>query len=228
MSFLSRLLCTTVIGFGVAHVSATDAPKDSPLGQAGTPAVAGHKLENLEFAGVTTVGKKTTITLYDKQQKTNFWIEAGKTTGDITVVKYDNDHDQVTIRSNGMEKTLPLRPPSAVVNGAVAAVPVPTPALSAGAPTGAATPTSTTTLSQARQEEEARMLVSDLLEIGMAQRHAYEEAQRKAASGQTVQGQTTQPVPATQGTQPGAIYNTPAQTGAAQSTSAQTNTPSGG
>jgi hypothetical protein len=34
---------------------------------------------------------------------------------------------------------------------------------------------------QTRQETEARMLVSDLLEIGMAQRRAYEEAQRKAA-----------------------------------------------
>jgi hypothetical protein len=36
---------------------------------------------------------------------------------------------------------------------------------------------------QTRQETEARMLVSDLLEIGMAQRRAYEEAQRKAAGG---------------------------------------------
>lgn len=38
---------------------------------------------------------------------------------------------------------------------------------------------------QTRQETEARMLVSDLLEIGMAQRRAYEEAQRKAAEGNT-------------------------------------------
>jgi hypothetical protein len=36
---------------------------------------------------------------------------------------------------------------------------------------------------QTRQETEARMLVSDLLEIGMAQRRAYEEAQRKASEG---------------------------------------------
>jgi hypothetical protein len=36
-------------------------------------------------------------------------------------------------------------------------------------------------LTIARQEEEARMLVSDLLEIGMAQRKAYEEKQKKAA-----------------------------------------------
>jgi hypothetical protein len=49
---------------------------------------------------------------------------------------------------------------------------------------------------QTRQETEARMLVSDLLEIGMAQRRAYEEAQRKAADG-TAQTANAQPAPGT-------------------------------
>ena len=40
---------------------------------------------------------------------------------------------------------------------------------------------------------EARMLVSDLLEIGMVQRKAYEEAQRRAAAG----GDGDTPTPAT-------------------------------
>jgi hypothetical protein len=44
---------------------------------------------------------------------------------------------------------------------------------------------------QAKQETEARMLVSDLLEIGMAQRKAYEEAQRKAAEGKSADPATT-------------------------------------
>ena len=37
----------------------------------------------------------------------------------------------------------------------------------------------------AKQEAEARNLVSDLLEIGMAQRKAYEEAQRRQQQGDT-------------------------------------------
>jgi hypothetical protein len=37
------------------------------------------------------------------------------------------------------------------------------------------------------------MLVSDLLEIGMAQRRAYEEAQRRAALGTSVDGQPESP-----------------------------------
>lgn len=51
-------------------------------------------------------------------------------------------------------------------------------------------------LSVARQEEEARMLVSDLLEIGMAQRKAYEEKQRQAASGEQ-SAASTPPAPTT-------------------------------
>jgi hypothetical protein len=47
-------------------------------------------------------------------------------------------------------------------------------------PTPSATPEAQ---AQVKAETEARMLVSDLLEIGMAQRKAYEEAQRKAAEG---------------------------------------------
>jgi hypothetical protein len=39
-------------------------------------------------------------------------------------------------------------------------------------------------LTIARQEEEARMLVSDLLEIGMAQRKAYEEKQKNGTEKQ--------------------------------------------
>ena len=49
---------------------------------------------------------------------------------------------------------------------------------------------------QTRQETEARMLVSDLLEIGMAQRRAYEAAQRKAAEG-NAQNPNSQNAPAT-------------------------------
>ena len=66
---------------------------------------------------------------------------------------------------------------------------------------GNATPATPAQVQQ-KQETEARMLVSDLLEIGMAQRRAYEEAQRKAAQGnaQGAPAEASQPPadPATQ------------------------------
>ncbi|MES2695224.1 MAG: hypothetical protein V4773_17245 [Verrucomicrobiota bacterium] len=66
-----------------------------------------------------------------------------------------------------------------VLNPIDPAVQVGTPA---PAPAQATEPAAPQT-AQAKAETEARMLVSDLLEIGMAQRKAYEEAQRKQAPG---------------------------------------------
>lgn len=80
----------------------------------------------------------------------------------------------------------PLTPP--VMSAPATAAPVADAATNAApvASSPAAAPATTPTqpqvpLTVARQEEEARMLVSDLLEIGMAQRKAYEEKQKKAA-----------------------------------------------
>jgi hypothetical protein len=61
----------------------------------------------------------------------------------------------------------------------------PTAAVAANQP-GAATitpPTSPAEQAVAKQEADARNLVSDLLEIGMAQRKAYQEAQRREQQG---------------------------------------------
>jgi hypothetical protein len=82
----------------------------------------------------------------------------------------------------------PPLPPVAVPGSAPVSV---TPAVVTPAPVSPApAPTPkpeqpTTPEGVAKAETEARMLVSDLLEIGMAQRKAYEEAQRKAAEGKT-------------------------------------------
>lgn len=75
------------------------------------------------------------------------------------------------------EATAPAPAPQPVTPAAVPAAPPATPELQA----------------QQKAETEARMLVSDLLEIGMAQRKAYEEAQRKASEG----GTPAAPVPET-------------------------------
>ena len=70
--------------------------------------------------------------------------------------------------------TVAMPPPSNA--GVITMPPAPAPMPVAPKQEGPVTPET-----RARQETEARMLVSDLLEIGMAQRKAYEEAQRRAA-----------------------------------------------
>jgi hypothetical protein len=75
---------------------------------------------------------------------------------------------------------IPTATSPTVVN---ATAPTPSPEPIQSQPSSTPPAPSTPESQQQRQETEARMLVSDLLEIGMAQRKAYEEAQRKAAEG---------------------------------------------
>lgn len=190
-------------------------PKQSPfLPPAGAHAPAAAAAgENLEFAGVTSLGKRTDLIFHDTGAKKNHWVGLGETKEGIQVVSYDEGREQAVIKHQGVQKTLPLRkgartvaspaaplppgvlppvapalPVAAVPNVVFApAQPAPAtatpppmepPALDPTKPAGPPVPEV-----QQRQETEARMLVSDLLEIGMAQRRAYEEAQRKAAEG---------------------------------------------
>ena len=195
-------------------------PKYSPFEQRGTAAAPVATNETIEFAGVSSIGQKTDLIFYDKTAKKSHWIAKGETKEGIAVVSYDERREEAVIKVNGVQKTLPLRKtagpvstPRPVVNTAAGfnvATPLPAPVpvqvpVPATATATTTSPTQTATqLStpppapgspaevQAKQETEARMLVSDLLEIGMAQRRAYEEAQRKAAEG-TPQNATSSP-----------------------------------
>ena len=199
-----------LLAFALPSVPAFSAEGQAPS----TLAQPSGKLsaDSLEFAGVMSVGGKTMINLYDKQSKQSYWVETGATLGGITVVKYDGAKDEVTIRQDGAEKNIPLRTGAGVMNAPASSAPA------AAAPTGAAaTPTTSATpisqLSKARQEEEARMLVSDLLEIGMAQRKAYEDAQRRIQNGQPAQAPAAPDAASTQqpASQQAAVQQAPVQ-----------------
>ena len=204
----------------------TALPKSSPFLPAGSPTAAEAANEVLEFAGVSSMGKKTQIVIYDKSTKKSRWIGVGETVDGIAVLNYDSRLEQTVVRSNGVQKVLTLRK-----GGGAAQTPAPVAALPVGfatppAPAPASVPPAATLPpppapvastpvampakpeapptpeTQARQETEARMLVSDLLEIGMAQRKAYEEAQRKA-SDPSAQQQPPSPPPADKPASPG-------------------------
>lgn len=193
-----RMQASVVGGLLVSSAAAQGAlPTSSPFLPPNSQAAAAANGETLEFAGVSTIGNKTDLIIYDKTAKKSRWIPLGGTVAGITAVKYDPRVEQAVIRTNGVEKNLPLRKGTGPLNAPVAVappVPVALPAIQALPPTGGqlvtiqATPADPTTLppappatpeTVAKQEVEARMLVSDLLEIGMAQRQAYEDARRK-------------------------------------------------
>ncbi len=185
-----------------AAETTTALPKRSPFESASGPAAPSAAAnETIEFAGVSTIGKKTDLIFKNKTSNKTSWITKGETKDGISLLNYDALKDQAVVKIDGVEKVLTLRkagggsgavqPVAAVPTGynipapapspSGAAAPVPVPVTVAATPAVPAAPQT----EQQKQETEARMLVSDLLEIGMAQRKAYEDAQRKAAEGGT-------------------------------------------
>lgn len=160
----------------------TALPKDSPflpaLGTAPAVAAAG---DIHELAGVSSTGKSTLVCIYDNQAKRSRWIAVNATVDGIKVLSFDAAKDEATIKVGEQQKTLRMRKAavagSANVNAGAnaAAFATPAPTVTQGTPQPPPAPGSV-----AQQETEARMLVSDLLEIGIQQRKAYEEAQKKA------------------------------------------------
>jgi hypothetical protein len=179
-------LCSVALAafLAVAEASAQTAlPKDSPfLPTPGTAANGGASTqEGLELAGVSSTAKNTFGCIYDNQTKRSHWIPVNATVEGIKVLAYDSTLDQVSLSVGGQNKVLRLRKATvsgvANANPGAAAAGFATPAvmpITQGSPQPPPAPGSI-----AQQETEARMLVSDLLEIGIQQRKAYEDAQKK-------------------------------------------------
>ena len=159
---------------------AAEAPiKQSPfLPPATAAAPAQSAATAYELTGMSVAGKATLLSITRVKDKRSSWVPVGQTVGDITAVSYDPKTDQATIRADGQLLTLTLKK-SSVVSSPTVKFPAAIgskPALSA-----VTIPPPPATV-QEEKETEARMLVTDLLEIGQEQRRAYEEAQRKAAA----------------------------------------------
>ena len=187
---MTRFLFPAVFAFAAAltmnSVSAqTSLSKDSPfLPAAGSAPATAMANDNLAFTGVSGNGDTAMVLIFDTKLKRSYWITIGSTIEGIKALSFDSARDQVTLTVGGEQKLLTLRSAS-VANAHATATSFGAPATTAVAST-VPTPTQGTPQpppapgSIAHQETEARMLVSDLLEIGMQQRKAYEEAQKKA------------------------------------------------
>lgn len=158
----------------------TALPKESPFMPApGSAVAAAPTNETLELGGFSGTGQTTVVCITDIQAKRSHWIPVGSTTEGIKVLSFDAAKDQATITVGGQQKTLRMRK-STVAAAGTAAAGFATAAPAAVTPTQGVPQPPPAPGSIAQQETEARMLVSDLLEIGIQQRKAYEEAQKKA------------------------------------------------
>ena len=161
-------------------------PTSPPAAQAPADAI-------LEFSGVTKIGGTTLVCITTLSDKRSTWIEVGKIVSGIHAVSYQADTGTATVRQNGREVTLPIKQPTYAPGSLVAVQPM---MPSGPAPVASVAPVVAVTNEE--KETEARMLVSDLLEIGMIQRKAYQEAQTREQEEKRAQirsGQSGAPVP---------------------------------
>jgi len=179
IGFFSALALFTALGARAQIVL----PKESPFMPApGAAAVDQPANDTFELKGFSSTGKTLLVCVYDTQAKRSHWIAVDSTVEGIKVVAFDPAKEEATIAVGGQKKTLRMRKPLVAagtntpgVAAAGFASPVTAPIVTQGIPQPPPAPGSI-----AQQEVEARMLVSDLLEIGIQQRKAYEEAQKKA------------------------------------------------
>ncbi|MDD3180899.1 MAG: hypothetical protein PHQ04_11205 [Opitutaceae bacterium] len=162
---------------------------NSPFGAPGpdgSSPVVDSQLDQLEFTGVSVIGREIFVSVIDRKTGRGGWLPL-KTQGTDGLIaeNYDAKKDEITVRLGSRTKVLSLGRAKVTASATL-----PAPAGPAAAPTPQATapsasPPPHTSPSSGKppeieaQEREARLLVSDLLEIGMIQRKAY--AEKKAA-----------------------------------------------
>jgi hypothetical protein len=154
----------------------------------GAAGAASGPAEAYELAGSSVQGSSVTVCIFERQAKRSQWIPVGGISDGIHVISYDARHDKAVVAIGGAIKELTLRkstvaslgPPQAARAGPVPAETAAPPAMISSATPAGPPPAPAT--SPAQEQREARMLVSDLLEIGVQQRKAYQDAKLKAAS----------------------------------------------
>jgi len=184
------------LGVSAQSAAANDSPFAPPPGAVGAPSAAP---EAFELAGASATGQETEVCIYNSQTRHSNWIAVGATADGIKVLSFDPDRDQAVVTMNGERKVLALRKaavtqtsmPAYLQNLASASpvTPVPVSDTSFVRPVQAPASTDPKVLKDERDAREARMLISDLMEIGVQQRKAYAEAKAKAAAQAAAGGQ---------------------------------------
>jgi hypothetical protein len=187
---LSGRLCLAVFAAGCCTIGSfgqTALVGNSPFAPSGNAAVQGSApAQDYELSGATSEDQQVSVCIYERQAKRSEWIPVGGNVDGIHVISFDNNHDMAVVMVGGQRKEITMR--KAKIAKSESAV-APRPAFVAdntpAAPIASAPqPLPPAATAPEQEQREARMLVSDLLEIGVQQRKAYQDAKLKAASGQ--------------------------------------------
>jgi len=149
-------------------------------------------LDAIELSGISIIGDEQRFNLVDTRTKKSFWVELHATENGLTVESYNPEDDSVVVRHGDRRRRVELRRSVIVASGG-APRPAPLPGEDLpGVPPPVEIPPhiqgvdeikDPKTPEEIKQAEfEARMLVSDLLQISMrerARRKALREQQAK-------------------------------------------------
>jgi hypothetical protein len=161
-------LCTTFLGAAGGEGSAESvSPFGTPSAERPSPK---ETPAPFELTGVVNSSQRTLVGIMKPDAGRSFWIHVGESQGGIEVISHDPRTDRVTVRADGVQYVIGLR-----ANTLGAAVPSFT-NLGTIPLFGVMSPPAQI---QA-QEKEARHLVGDLLELGLAQRKASQQNKPRA------------------------------------------------
>jgi len=70
---------------------------------------SGSTESDYDLAGMTVAGKGTLLSIVRRSDQRSFWIQVGKTVGEVTAVSYNADADNAVIRVRGQLITIGMR-----------------------------------------------------------------------------------------------------------------------
>lgn len=150
-------------------------PPGSPA-KAAPPPARNSDLEALELSGISALGPEFRFNLINNKTKKSFWVGLNRTVSGFTITSYDPRNSSVVVTSGSGSRTISLRKASFVAQGPVVPVAAPLVPVEPFVPIpdsveGVDEIKNPQTPDEIKQAEyEARMLVSDLLQISMQER----------------------------------------------------------
>lgn len=199
LSLLASIATAIAVGAGVESLQ-----ERSPFLPPSAPKAGSQNdaLSSIELTGIFSVNGKPRFSVRDSSTGRSIWIGLGETEEGLTIRSYDEAASSVVVEGRGGKRNVVIREarvttaPSAPIPIQVAGPPgqparmatiIPNPPPPSPPPQGSqpqkASATATAPKTDAEKERDARLLVSDLLEISIQERKRYEENQRRVAKG---------------------------------------------
>jgi hypothetical protein len=162
-----------------------------------------NALSTFELTGILSVGGTPQFSVRDTSTGRSFWLSLGETQEGLTARSYDEAASSVVIEGRGARRNIVIRearvttaPPPPVVTPLPPRQTASNPTVAAGAAQPAVQPVAPSAKKEAQAqlkdakgrtneeaERDARLLVSDLMELSVQERKRYEENQRRIARG---------------------------------------------